>query len=82
MEATMNELEFEKVDGTPFTVVRDGEKYYVVMGNERVSNYEWETMKEAKTEAITTDWNKLVMVIYRIVQSEIELNNFLKNKNV
>lgn len=55
-------VEHEKVEGTPFTVVRHEEKCYVMLGNYRLTE-EFKTMIEAIEDGKRFDWERIMQVI-------------------
>jgi len=72
-----NELTFENIEGTPFTVVKENNEYFSIIGNHRLT----ETFLSKKicieeTKKIT--WDRIVQVIWA-VSAKMESINKLKN---
>ena len=57
----------EHVENTPFSIITKDEEYFGVIGNHRIT--EIYKIKEAlEIDLLQTDWNKIVQVIYAIVE--------------
>ncbi len=59
-------MEFIKVDNTPFTIVKHENVYYGVIGNHRITEG-YDSEKEIKKELEKINWDRLVQVIWAIV---------------
>lgn len=71
-------LNYEKVDGTPFTLVKDNEMYYLAMGNYKVTEptkHKEDTLKKIEDEK----W-LLIMHIAIIVQEKTKELERLQQK--
>lgn len=63
-----NELKrIEEVEGTPFTVVKDNELYYILLGKYRLSE-EYLIKEIAIQDAKTMNWNRIMQVIGVMIQ--------------
>ena len=58
-------VEFKEVKKTPFTLAKQNEEWYILLGKYRLSEG-YETEKEAEKEAKTVCWNKIMQVPSRI----------------
>jgi hypothetical protein len=69
------ELEFTHVEGTPFTIVKQGNEYYGLIGNHRIT--ESYLNKEVITEEIKKiTWDRLLQVIWAVSKkfNETDIN--------
>ena len=66
-------VEFKGVKETPFTLAKQNEEWYILLGKYRLSEG-YETEKEAEKEAKRVCWNKIMQVISVIITEEKELN--------
>lgn len=57
-----SEVEMISVKDTPFHAVREGEDWFVVMGNYRITE-NLESKEKAIEECRTITWNRLIQVI-------------------
>ena len=66
-------VEFKEVKGTPFTLAKQNEEWYILLGKCRLSEG-YGTEKEGEKEAKRVCWNKIMQVISVIITEEKELN--------
>jgi hypothetical protein len=64
----------EHVVGTPFSIIEKEGDYFGALGNHRITDI-YEDKKELEKNLKKTDWDKIVQVIYAVVE---QFNN--KNK--
>lgn len=65
------------VEGTPFHIIKNDDKYFVVMGMFKISQI-LATLEDAIEEAEQISWNKII----NVVQAMIESHDFYqKNEN-
>lgn len=70
-------IEREEVEGTPFTLIKHDEQWYILMGRYRLS--EGMTKEDALKNANTMDWNKILQVMTIIVQNQEDQNQPIGN---
>ena len=66
-------VEFKQVKETPFTLAKQNEEWYILLGKYRLSEG-YETEKEAEKEAKRVCWNKIMQVNSVIITEEKQLN--------
>ena len=66
-------VEFKQVKETPFTLAKQNEEWYILLGKYRLSEG-YETEKEGEKEAKKICWKKIMQVISVIITEEKELN--------
>ena len=66
-------VEFKQVKETPFTLAKQNEEWYILLGKYRLSEG-YETEKEAEKEAKRVCWNKIMQVMSVIITEEKQLN--------
>ena len=72
-----NELTFENIEGTPFTVVKENNEYFSIIGNHRLTEtFLSKVICIEETKKIT--WDRIVQVIWA-VSAKMESINKLKN---
>ena len=75
-------LEFTNIEGTPFTIVKQDEKYYGLIGNHRITE-EWENLEELKEDLLKVSWDRITQVIWAVVEkfkfNEEEIKKALEN---
>lgn len=68
-------VQMERVDGTPFTIVKDKDGWNVTVGKYRV-NTPFETKQEAIWDAQTMNWDKIMQMITIFIEANnTKLNN-------
>lgn len=55
----------------PFSVIRNGEKWYVALGMHRLTN-ELGSEEEAQEDAKRTDWERVMQVTYIVSQQALK----------
>lgn len=70
-----NELnyEFTNVEDSPFTIVRQEDKYYGVIGNHRLTE-SYDNLEDLKEDLLEISWNRLTQVIWAVVE-KFKINN-------
>lgn len=70
-----NELnyEFTNIEDSPFTIVRQDDKYYGVIGNHRLTD-SYEDLDKLKEDLLEISWNRLTQVIWAVVE-KFKVNN-------
>jgi hypothetical protein len=70
-----NELnyEFTNVENSPFTIVRQEDKYYGVIGNHRLTD-SYDNLEDLKEDLLEISWNRLTQVIWAVVE-KFKINN-------
>lgn len=82
-------IEKEEVEGTPFTVVKQDDVWYVLMGKYRLDPTPFPTKVDAIKEALTINWDKIVQVAQimiiansnQMAMLEKQINELAKTKN-
>lgn len=67
-------VEIERVEGTPFTIVRNESDWYVQIGNWRVTEA-LKSKEEALQDAERTDWDRIIQVIEVVVKTINKTDN-------
>lgn len=62
-----NELEFIKVDNTPFTIVRIKKEYFGLIGEHRITE-KYDTLDEIQEVIEKITWDRIVQVIWAITE--------------
>jgi hypothetical protein len=60
-EAEVKAISYEEMPGTPFTIINDGEKYRIAIGNEIVCPTNFETIENAKKYIKSKPWDLLAI---------------------
>jgi hypothetical protein len=73
-------IEFRALEGTPFTMVKDEKGYYGVIGTHRVTEL-YENEEECITEVTAITWDRLIQVIWAVVDkfTKVNINEKLEN---
>lgn len=66
-------LETNQVENTPFTIVKHDNKYFGVLGNHRITEL-FETKEECETELKDINWNRVMQVIWAVVEKFTKIN--------
>jgi len=61
-------VERENVEGTPFTLYKSENLWYVLLGKYRMSK-EFETKEEAKEDAQRNDWERTMQVVGVMIEN-------------
>ena len=76
-------IKFEHIEGTPFTIVKQDEKYYGLIGNHRITD-EWTNIDELKEDLLKVSWDRITQVIWAVVEkfkhNEEEIKQLLKDE--
>ena len=64
----------EHVEGTPFSIIEKDKNYFGTIGNHRITDI-YDDKKELEKYLKKTDWDKIVQVIYAVVE---QFNNSKK----
>lgn len=64
----------EHVKGTPFSIIEKDGNYFGTIGNHRITDL-YDEKKELEKNLKKTDWDKIVQVIYAVVE---QFNNSKK----
>jgi hypothetical protein len=70
----------EQVDETPFTIIKHDEKYFGVLGNHRVTQL-FETKEECEADLKDINWNRVMQVIWAVVEKFTKININDLNEN-
>jgi hypothetical protein len=65
--------EFTNVENSPFTIVRQEDKYYGVIGNHRLTD-SYDNLEDLKEDLLEISWNRLTQVIWAVVE-KFKINN-------
>jgi hypothetical protein len=68
-----SELEFESIENTPFTIVKDKDIYYGLIGNHRITQ-SYSDKEELKTEVTRISWDRIVQVVWAIAEKYKDIN--------
>ncbi len=72
------ELEFTNLENSPFTIVKQGNEYFGVIGNHRITEA-YNDYLTCETELLEITWNRLIQVIWAVVD-KFKLTDEIKNK--
>lgn len=67
-------VEFEEIEGTPFTAVKEMENWFIVMGKYRLSE-PFENKETAIEWSKIIDWNKITTVMTILLKEQENLKN-------
>ena len=70
-------LTFEYLEGTPFTIVKEGDIYFGIMGKHRLTE-SFTNKERCKREVLEINWNRIVQVIGIMIGEQDELKKILK----
>jgi hypothetical protein len=59
--------EFTNIENSPFTIVRQENKYYGVIGNHRLTE-EYSNLEELREDLLKITWDRLTQVIWAVVE--------------
>ena len=71
-------IEAHKVEDTPFTIIKYGEKWFLTMGKYRLT--EPGTKKEAEAEVHNTSWNRIMQIMMIVAEEQIKNDKLKSNK--
>lgn len=72
-----NLIEYRNIENSPFTIVKNEGLYYGVIGNHRLTE-PYNDEKELEEELLRIDWNRLIQVIWAVVE---KFNKLEKKEN-
>lgn len=67
-------VEYEEVEGTPFTVAKNENKYYILCGNSLVHDKGFEDKLKANEYCKEVDWEKITKIIYIMSKKILKQN--------
>jgi hypothetical protein len=70
----------DQVEDTPFTIIKRDEKYFGVLGNHRVTQL-FDTKEECEADLKDINWNRVMQVIWAVVEKFTKININDLNKN-
>jgi len=70
----------EQVEETPFTIIKHDEKYFGVLGNHRITQL-FETKEECEADLKDINWNRVMQVIWAVVEKFTKININDLNEN-
>lgn len=73
-------IETNQIENTPFTIVKHDEKYFGVLGNHRITEL-FETKEECEAELKEINWNRVMQVIWAVVEKFTKININDLNEN-
>lgn len=63
----------EQVEETPFTIIKNDEKYFGVLGNHRITQL-YDTKEECEANLKDINWNRVMQVIWAVVEKFTKIN--------
>lgn len=76
-------FEFENVEGSPFTIVKQEELYYGLIANHRITEA-YTDIEELKEELLKFSWDRVTQVIWAVVEkfkhNEQQIKEALENE--
>ena len=73
------ELEFTQIEDTPFTIVKQGDKYFSVIGKHRITeDYLSKEICEAETTKLS--WTRINQLIWIVLEKQEEFKKQLKQQ--
>lgn len=74
------ETEYTHIEGTPFTIVKQGNEYFSIISNHRITEiFLTKEICEEETKKIT--WDRISQVIWAIAEKINDINKQVKNLN-
>lgn len=70
----------EQVEETPFTIIKQDEKYFGVLGNHKITQL-FDTKEECETDLKDINWNRVMQVIWAVVEKFTKININDLNEN-
>lgn len=70
----------EQVKETPFTIIKHDEKYFGVLGNHMVTQL-FDTKEECEKDLKDINWNRVMQVIWAVVEKFTKININDLNEN-
>jgi len=76
-----SEIKYFHIENSPFTIVKEKEQYFAVLGKHRVTE-NYESKKECEEETLKMTWDRVTQVVWSVCQRyhevEIEKINNIK----
>ena len=72
-----NETKFERIEGTPFAIVKQNKGWFIALGQYKVSDY-YLTKEQAKKDIQRKDWDLILNVVSVLIEMSNKLNNKTK----
>jgi len=76
-------LEFTNVENSPFTIVREENQYFGLIGLHRITE-KYDDIEELKEDLLKFSWDRVAQVIWAVVEkfkhSEEEIKNLVENE--
>lgn len=63
-------IEYHKVEGTPFTIARNGKEWFVLMGKYRLTE-DVKTRRNAMQNALKMTWDRMMQVMQIMITDEL-----------
>ena len=76
------QISYEQIENTPFTLCRKDEVYCLLIGNTQVTNWGTEEDARIQTSIRNTDWNTLTTIIVTMIEKFQEIQEIKKNKRL
>lgn len=73
-------FESTQIEETPFTIIKHDEKYFGVLGNHRITQI-FDTKEECEADLKDINWNRVMQVIWAVVEKFTKLNINDLNEN-
>ena len=70
-------LTFDYIEGTPFTIVNEGDVYFGIMGKHRLTE-SYTNKVDCKVKLLDMNWNRIIQVISIMIGEQDELKKILK----
>jgi len=74
-----NDLEFFNIEESPFTIVREKDSYYGILGKHRITE-KYDNKKECEKELVKINWNRITQVIWAIAEKYTDINKLIKEE--
>lgn len=74
-----HELEFINIDESPFTIVREKDSYYGILGKHRITE-KYDNKEECAKDLVEINWNRITQVIWAITEKYTDINKIIKDE--
>lgn len=74
-----SKLEFTAVDNSPFTIVKDENTYFGLIGNHRITG-SYGTFEEIKEDITKITWDRIVQVIWAVAEKYKDIDLIKKEE--
>ena len=71
------DLTFEYIENTPFTMVKEGDVYFGIMGKHRLTE-NYTDREECRKALVERSWNRIIQVIGIMIGEVEELKKIIK----